>query len=313
MAHSSRDIISLSDNTPGDIPSHMGMTGQVKYITSLRCQGGIVVGGRGGSWVQQLVLQTPVKDLQEGRRGNSLVSGENTLGRLPPIQWDATRTELLISWLLNHAANRHILFHNKNTGGPLSALPAAPGDKLSGHNKKEWAVNSEKFQLSIMNCLVSLKDKYCEHVKSLNQMGAGVAPGASNLCEMIINMLSLVQGGATCPSDDLFTTNSGELAALQDDSATGDQGIGSTPWGEYDHGGMGDYDYSGMGEDDGQVGEHVGDYDFQDQAGGTSYRRDNDFGRMSYRRDDDIGGTFDDVEMYEGTENDTDATSADML
>ncbi|KAI6148235.1 hypothetical protein EDD17DRAFT_1766742 [Pisolithus thermaeus] len=124
------------------------------------------------------------------------------------------------------------------------------------------------------------------------------------------DMLSLVQGGATCPSDDLFTTNSGELAALQDDSATGDQGIGSTPWGEYDHGGMGDYDYSGMGEDDGQVGEHVGDYDFQDQAGGTSYRRDNDFGRMSYRRDDDIGGTFDDVEMYEGTENDTDATSA---
>ncbi|KAI6124950.1 hypothetical protein EV401DRAFT_1886108 [Pisolithus croceorrhizus] len=229
----------------------------------------------------------------QGRRGNSPVSGENTLGRLLPIQWDATRTELLISWLLNHAANRHILFHNKNTGGPSSAPPAAPGDKPSGCNKKEWAVNSEKFQLSVMNCLVCLKDKYHEHVKSLNQMGVGVAPGASNLCETIIR-------GVTCPSDDLFTTNSGELAVPQDNSATGDQGISGTPWGEYDHGGMGDYDYSGTGEDDGQ-------------AGGTSYRRDDDFGRMPYRRDDDIRGTFDNLEIYEGTENDTDATSTDML
>ncbi|KAI6123720.1 hypothetical protein EV401DRAFT_2069326 [Pisolithus croceorrhizus] len=124
------------------------------------------------------------------------------------------------------------------------------------------------------------------------------------------DMLSLVRGGVTCPGDDLFTTNSGEPAVPQDNSATGDQGISSTPWGEYDHGGMGDYDYSGMGEDDGQVGEHAGDYDFQDQAGGTSYRRDNDFGGMSYRRDDNIGGTFDDIEMYEGTENDADAASA---
>ncbi|KAI6106881.1 hypothetical protein EV401DRAFT_2077490 [Pisolithus croceorrhizus] len=175
-------------------------------------------------------------------------------------------------------------------------------------------------------------------------MGVGVVPGASNLRETIISvfphfkdldlilrgnpsfdaqpftsnqqmnrsedMLSLVRGGATCPGDNLFTTNSGELAAPQDNSATGDQGIGGTPWGEYDHGGTGDYDYSGTGEDDGQVGEHAGDYDFQDQAGGTSYRRDDDFGGMSYRRDNDIGGTFDDIEMYEGTENDADATSA---
>ncbi|KIK10916.1 hypothetical protein PISMIDRAFT_19957 [Pisolithus microcarpus 441] len=137
----------------------------------------------------------------QGGRGNSPASGENALVRLPPIQWDATRTELLVSWLLNHAADHHILFHNKNTGGPSSAPPAVPGDKLSGCNKKEvrlaiashifagdpiyggqWAVNSEKFQLSIMNRLVlSLKDKYCEHIKSLNQTGAGVAPGTSNL------------------------------------------------------------------------------------------------------------------------------------
>ncbi|KAI6167903.1 hypothetical protein EDD17DRAFT_1750456 [Pisolithus thermaeus] len=182
-----------------------------------------------------------------------------------------------------------------------------------------------------MNHLVSLKDKYCEHVKSLNQMGVGVAPGASNLCvlaEMIISVFphfedlnSIWRGN---PSFDAqpFTSNQqmncsedmlslvGEPAALQDNSATSDQGIGGTPWGEYDHGGTGDYDYSGMGEDDGQVGEHAGDYNFQDQAGGTSYRRDDDFGRMSYRRDDNIRGTFDDVEMYEGTENDTDAASA---
>ncbi|KAI6135888.1 hypothetical protein EDD17DRAFT_1517454 [Pisolithus thermaeus] len=170
---------------------------------------------------------------------------------------------------------------------------------------------------------LEIEDKYREHVKSLNQMGVGVVPGASNLRETIISvfphfkdldlilrgnpsfdaqpftsnqqmnrsedMLSLVRGGATCPGDNLFTTNSGELAAPQDNSATGDQGIGGTPWGEYDHG--------GTGEDDGQ-------------AGGTSYRRDDDFGGMSYRRDNDIGGTFDDIEMYEGTENDADATSA---
>ncbi|KIK22252.1 hypothetical protein PISMIDRAFT_11733 [Pisolithus microcarpus 441] len=263
--------------------------------------------------------------------------------------------------LLNHAADRHILFHDKNTGGPSSAPPAVPGDKPSGHNKKEvrltiashiftgdpvyggqWAVNLEKFQLSIMNHLISLKDKYHEHVKSLNQMGAGVAPGTSNLHETIISMfpcfedldsiwrgnpsfnaqpftsdqrmncsedmLSLVRGGATCPSDDLFTTNSSDPAVPQESSATSDQGVGSTPWG--------DYDYGGTGEDDGQEGEHAGDYDFQDDAGGTSYRRDDDFGGMSYRRDNDIGGTYrrgddiggtfgDDVEMDESTGNDT--------
>ncbi|KAI5993283.1 hypothetical protein EDD15DRAFT_2367549 [Pisolithus albus] len=296
-----------------------------------------------------------------GGRGNSPASGENVPVRLPPIQWDATRTELLVSWLLNHAADRHILFHDKNTGGPSSAPPAAPGDKPSGCNKKEvrlaiashifagdpvyggqWAVNSDKFQLSVMNRLVSLKDKYREHVKSLNQTGAGVAPGTtSNLRETIIStfphfedldsiwrgnpsfdarpftsdqrtnrsedMLSLVRGGATCPGDDLFTTNSGDPAVLQESAATGDQGVSSTPWG--------DYDYGGTGEDDGQEGEHAGDYDFQDDAGGTFYRRDDDAGGIPYRRDDDIGGAYrrdddiggtfgDDIEMDESTGND---------
>ncbi|KIK15006.1 hypothetical protein PISMIDRAFT_16814 [Pisolithus microcarpus 441] len=96
-------------------------------------------------------------------------------------------------------------------------------------------------------------------------------------------------------------------AVPQESSATDDQGVGGTPWG--------DYDYGGTGEDDGQEGEHAGDYDFQDDAGGTSYRRDDDFGGMSYRRDDDIGGTYrrgddiggtfgDDIEMDESTGND---------
>ncbi|KAI5987247.1 hypothetical protein EDD15DRAFT_2199773 [Pisolithus albus] len=112
-----------------------------------------------------------------GGRGDSPVSGENLPGRVPPVQWDATRTEQLVTWLLTHAADRHILFHDKNTGESSRAPPAAPGDKPSGRNKKEvrlaiashifandpiyggqWAINSDRFQVSVMNRLVSSTD-----------------------------------------------------------------------------------------------------------------------------------------------------------
>ncbi|KIK20632.1 hypothetical protein PISMIDRAFT_12834 [Pisolithus microcarpus 441] len=203
-----------------------------------------------------------------GGREDIPVTGENLLGRVPPVQWDTTRTNQLVTWLLAHAADRHILFHDKNTGESSHAPPAAPGDKPSGHNKKEvrltiashiftndpiyggqWAANLERFQVSVMNRLISLKDKYHEHVKRLNQTGAGIAPGTDNLRETIINsfphfedpdsiwrgnpsfdarpftsnqqtnraedMLSLVWRGATCPGDDMFTVKSSEPTAPQ--------------------------------------------------------------------------------------------------
>ncbi|KIK12569.1 hypothetical protein PISMIDRAFT_120664 [Pisolithus microcarpus 441] len=189
-----------------------------------------------------------------GGRGDIPVTGENLLGRVLPVQWDATCTNQLVTWLLTHAADRHILFHNKNTGESSCAPPAALGDKPSGRNKKEvhltiashifandpvyggqWAANLERFQVS--------------HAKRLNQMGAGIAPGTDNLHETIINsfshfkdldliwrgnpsfdarlftsnqqtnhaedMLSLVWRGATCPGNDMFTAKSSEPTAPQ--------------------------------------------------------------------------------------------------
>ncbi|KAI6156379.1 hypothetical protein EDD17DRAFT_1764350 [Pisolithus thermaeus] len=211
----------------------------------------------------------------QGGRGDSPVSGENLPGRVPLVQWDATCTDQLITWLLTHATDRHIPFHDKNTGESSHAPPAAPSDKPSSHNKKEvhlaitshifandpvysrqWAANSDRFQVSVMNHLVSLKDKYRKHVKSLSQTGAGVAPGTDNLHKMIINsfphfedldsiwrgnpsfdarpftsdqqmnhaedMLSLVWGGAMCPGDNMFTARSGEPTTLQVNSLASD-------------------------------------------------------------------------------------------
>ncbi|KAI5987280.1 hypothetical protein EDD15DRAFT_2372436 [Pisolithus albus] len=261
---------------------------------------------------------------------------EDMLTMVPLVQWDATHTKQLITWLLTHAADCHILFHDKNTRESSHAPPAAPGDKPSGHNKVclaiashifandpvysgQWAINSNRFQVSVMNCLVSLKGKYHEHAKSLSQTGAGVAPRTDNLCEMIINsfphfkdldsiwrgnpsfnarpftsdqqmncaedMLSLVWGGATCAGDDMFTARSGEPTTLQVNLPAGDHGDdGTVPWG----------DYGGMGEDDRQEGEHMGEYDSQVDIGGTSYGRD-------YDVQGGVGGTFDDdTETYEG-------------
>ncbi|KAI6036710.1 hypothetical protein BKA83DRAFT_4511324 [Pisolithus microcarpus] len=141
-----------------------------------------------------------------GAKGKApAVSGESVRGLQVHWDQDPTRTERLIHWLLNHAADRHILFHDKNTGQSSSAPPPAAGDKPSGRNKKEvrlaiakcifeddpmygeqYATNPDKFQLCVMNRLVTLKEKYREHAKSLKQTGGGVAPGTeNNLCEAI--------------------------------------------------------------------------------------------------------------------------------
>ncbi|KAI5995120.1 hypothetical protein EDD15DRAFT_2366046 [Pisolithus albus] len=127
-----------------------------------------------------------------GAKGRApAVGGEPVKGLQVHWDQDPTRTERLIRWLLSHAADRHILFHDKNTGQSSSAPPPAAGDKPSGRNKKEvrlaiakcifeddsvygeqYATNPDKFQL--------LKEKYREHAKSLKQTGGGVAPGTEN-------------------------------------------------------------------------------------------------------------------------------------
>ncbi|KAI6006865.1 hypothetical protein EDD15DRAFT_2357900 [Pisolithus albus] len=200
-----------------------------------------------------------------GAKGRApAVGGEPVKGLQVHWDQDPTRTERLIRWLLSHAADRHILFHDKNTGQSSSAPPPAAGDKPSGRNKKEvhlaiakcifeddsvygeqYATNPDKFQLCVMNRLVTLKEKYREHAKSLKQTGGGVAPGTeNNLREAITKtfpyfddldliwkgnpsfdarpftsdqqknraeeMLSLVRGGATCPGDNPPAADQGD-------------------------------------------------------------------------------------------------------
>ncbi|KAI6029172.1 hypothetical protein BKA83DRAFT_4122803 [Pisolithus microcarpus] len=147
-----------------------------------------------------------------GAKGKApAVSGESVRGLQVHWDQDPTHTKWLIHWLLDHAANHHILFHDKNMGQSSSAPPPAAGDEPSGCNKKEvclviakcifeddpmygeqYATNPDKFQLCVMNCLVILKEKYHEHAKSLMQTGGGVAPGTENNLHEAITKTFLV-------------------------------------------------------------------------------------------------------------------------
>ncbi|KAI6013864.1 hypothetical protein EDC04DRAFT_2609150 [Pisolithus marmoratus] len=62
------------------------------------------------------------------------LGGEPAGARALLVHWDQdpTRTEWLIHWLLSHAANHNVLFHNKNYGESSSAPPPTPDDKPSG-------------------------------------------------------------------------------------------------------------------------------------------------------------------------------------
>ena len=54
----------------------------------------------------------------------------------PSISWDSdpTRTDKLVAWIVNHAADRHILFHDRSSNNPPPAL--SPDDRPSGKHKK---------------------------------------------------------------------------------------------------------------------------------------------------------------------------------
>ena len=56
----------------------------------------------------------------------------------PNISWDAdpSRSEKLVTWLVSHPADCHILFHDC-AGNSSTAPTLSPSDKPSGRNKKD--------------------------------------------------------------------------------------------------------------------------------------------------------------------------------
>ena len=54
------------------------------------------------------------------------------------IIWEGTRTDQLVSWIMSHAADRHILFHDCLTSTPTPVF--LPSDKPSSKNKKDVLV-----------------------------------------------------------------------------------------------------------------------------------------------------------------------------
>jgi hypothetical protein len=51
------------------------------------------------------------------------------------IVWEGTCTDQLVTWITLHAADRHILFHDRSTSTPTPVF--LPGDRPSGKNKKD--------------------------------------------------------------------------------------------------------------------------------------------------------------------------------
>ena len=69
---------------------------------------------------------------KRGRRGKA----SRPTQKGPSISWDSdpTRTNKLIAWIVNHAANQHILFYDRSSNNPPPAL--SPDDRPLGKHKK---------------------------------------------------------------------------------------------------------------------------------------------------------------------------------
>ncbi|KAF9245414.1 hypothetical protein BU15DRAFT_71165 [Melanogaster broomeanus] len=115
-------------------------------------------------------------------------------------------TDNLLAWLLDHPADRTILFYDKSNR-TLSENSTSPS-RASGTNKKEihaviaqylfkddttygsaYAIQPDKFATAIASRLASLKDKYRTQLGRLKSTGAGVAPSdpkAQNLMQSIL-------------------------------------------------------------------------------------------------------------------------------
>ncbi|KAG6379808.1 hypothetical protein JVT61DRAFT_10353 [Boletus reticuloceps] len=120
------------------------------------------------------------------------------------IVWEASRTNLLIVWIMGHEADRHILFHDRSS----SATMSLPGDKPSGKTKKdvagvitkhiftndsdhaEWYMASDpaKYTLSVLNCLATLKSNYCEQRKRFTSTGGGIVPRGNDDMEDVLRV-----------------------------------------------------------------------------------------------------------------------------
>ena len=50
------------------------------------------------------------------------------------ITWDERRTDMLVTWITSHAADRHVLFHDRSSS---TSTTLTPGDKPSSKNKKD--------------------------------------------------------------------------------------------------------------------------------------------------------------------------------
>lgn len=62
-------------------------------------------------------------------------SSKSSTPRPPNIVWDEGRVQELVTWLITHPADRHVLYHDRNQAG--SAPPLPPNERPSGRQKKD--------------------------------------------------------------------------------------------------------------------------------------------------------------------------------
>ncbi|KAF8424780.1 hypothetical protein L210DRAFT_799294, partial [Boletus edulis BED1] len=114
--------------------------------------------------------------------------------RPPNIVWDEGRVQELVTWLITHPADRHVLYHDRNQAG--SAPPLPPNERPSGRQKKdvhaaiaknifnskdpEYSNDPERYTTSVSNRLTALKRDYQKCRNRLKQTGAGVHPDDPN-------------------------------------------------------------------------------------------------------------------------------------
>ena len=63
-----------------------------------------------------------------------LTAAKSSALRPPNIIWDETHVQELVSWLVTHPADRHILYHDRNQSKSAPSLP--PDQQPSGRQKK---------------------------------------------------------------------------------------------------------------------------------------------------------------------------------
>jgi hypothetical protein len=96
-------------------------------------------------------------------------SSKSSTPRPPNIIWDETCVQELVSWLVTHPTDRHMLYHDHNQAG--SSPPLFPNEWPSGRQKKdiyaaiarhifdckdpEYSTNQDRYATSVSNRLTA--------------------------------------------------------------------------------------------------------------------------------------------------------------